>query len=79
VIDDERTQALLEHNAKVYIAARSKSKATAAIEELKQVTGREAIFLKLDLADLRQVKQAAEEFMRYAVFGEICSSANWFF
>lgn len=58
-------QALLSHNATVYMAARSESKASAAINELKSLTGKEAIFLKLDLANLKSVKAAAEEFIRY--------------
>jgi len=57
-------QALLAHNAKVYIAARSQAKAEEAIKELKEDTGKEAIFLKLDLSDLKAVKAAAEEFQR---------------
>ncbi|THU77863.1 hypothetical protein K435DRAFT_606119, partial [Dendrothele bispora CBS 962.96] len=39
-------------------------KAKAAIKDLKQKTDKEAIFLKLDLADLKSVKEAAEEYMR---------------
>jgi retinol dehydrogenase-12 len=46
----------------VYIAARNSEKADEAIADLKTVTGKEAIFLKLDLADLKAVKAAAEEF-----------------
>ena len=57
-------QALLAHNAKVYIAARSQGKAEEAIKELKEETGKEGIFLKLDLSDLKAVKAAAEEFHR---------------
>ena len=57
-------QALLTHNAKVYIAARSQKKAEEAIKELKEETGKEGIFLKLDLSDLKAVKAAAEEFHR---------------
>ena len=56
-------QALLAHGAKVYMAARNEAKALIAIEELKVETKREAIFLKLDLADLSSVKAAAREFM----------------
>jgi len=37
-------------------------KAQAAIEDLQAQTGKEAIFLKLDLADLKSVKAAALEF-----------------
>ena len=59
-------QALLEHNAKVYMASRSKEKADAAIKDLQQQTGKEAIFLELDLSNLASVRKAAEEFMRCA-------------
>jgi len=54
---------LLEHNAKVYLAARSKKNADAAIEDLKEKTGKEAIFLELDLSDIASVRKAAEEFL----------------
>jgi retinol dehydrogenase-12 len=57
------SKALLQHNATVYIATRSKSKAEEAIQELKSITSREAHFLQLDLSDLMSVKAAAEEFM----------------
>jgi retinol dehydrogenase-12 len=57
-------QALLEHNAKVYIAARNKTKTEEAIEDLRQQTGRQAVFLQLDLADMKAVKAAAEELLR---------------
>ena len=62
---DENSQALLQHNAKVYLAARNKSRADAAIADLKVATGREAIFLELDLASLASVRRAADDFMRY--------------
>ncbi|KIK55257.1 hypothetical protein GYMLUDRAFT_47986 [Collybiopsis luxurians FD-317 M1] len=55
---------LLKHNAKVYIAVRSQEKAEAAIEELKEKTGKEAIFLKLDLSDLTTIRQTVEEFLQ---------------
>lgn len=55
---------MLTHNAKVYIATRSQGNAQQAIAELKAQTGKDAIFLKLDLADLNSVKTAAEEFLR---------------
>ncbi|KAE9404178.1 NAD(P)-binding protein [Gymnopus androsaceus JB14] len=61
-IGKETVKALLTHNARVYIAARSKEKAEQAIQELSASTGKEALFLKLDLADLTSVKAAAEEF-----------------
>ncbi|KAG5652885.1 hypothetical protein H0H81_003248 [Sphagnurus paluster] len=57
-------QALLAQNAKVYIAGRSQEKVEAAIKDLKEQTGNEAIFLKVDLADLRSVKAGAEEFLK---------------
>jgi len=57
-------QSLLQHNAKVYIGARSQGKAEEAIKNLKELTGREALFLKLDLGDLKAVKAAAEDFLR---------------
>ena len=56
-------QALLQHNAKVYLAARSKAKAEVAIASLKTTTGKEAIFLQLDLASLASIRKAAEEFL----------------
>lgn len=59
---------LLSHNAKVYLAARSPSKANAAIAELKAETGKEAIFLQLDLSDILAVRRSAEEFLSYAQF-----------
>lgn len=58
-------QALLEHNAKVYLAARSQDKAEAAIRDLQQSTGKEAIFLQLDLSSLASVRNSAAEFLRY--------------
>jgi NAD(P)-dependent dehydrogenase (short-subunit alcohol dehydrogenase family) len=51
----------------VYVAARNQEKASAAIERLQSLTGKSAIFLKLDLADLKVVKAAAEEFLRYSI------------
>jgi len=59
----EVAKVLLAHNAKVYIAARSQEKTEAAIKDLKEQTGKEAIWLKLDLSDLNAVKAAAEEFL----------------
>ncbi|KIO26998.1 hypothetical protein M407DRAFT_73763 [Tulasnella calospora MUT 4182] len=47
----------------VYMASRSKSRAERAITDLKQETGKEAIFLELDLASLGKVTKAAKEFM----------------
>ncbi|KAF8965144.1 hypothetical protein BDZ97DRAFT_1918567 [Flammula alnicola] len=61
-VGKETTKALLAHNAKVYIAARNPDKAAQAISDLKKETGNAAIFLKLDLAGLKSIQAAAEEF-----------------
>ncbi|CAE6414999.1 unnamed protein product [Rhizoctonia solani] len=62
-IGKETCKALLNKNAKVYLAARSKSRADEAIEWLKSETnGKAPIFLELDLASLASVRKAAEEF-----------------
>ncbi|TCD68603.1 hypothetical protein EIP91_010394 [Steccherinum ochraceum] len=58
----EVIKALLNRNAKVYMAARSKGKAEEAIKELKEATGKDAHFLALDLSSLASVRRAAEEF-----------------
>jgi retinol dehydrogenase-12 len=54
---------LLSKNAKVYLAARSQSKAEDAIARLKAETGREALFLELDLGDLASVRACASTFL----------------
>jgi NAD(P)-dependent dehydrogenase (short-subunit alcohol dehydrogenase family) len=46
------------------MANRSTEKSEAAIKKLKDDTGKDAIFLKLDLASLEAVKAAAAEFNR---------------
>ncbi|KZT27891.1 NAD(P)-binding protein [Neolentinus lepideus HHB14362 ss-1] len=61
-IGKETAKALLLRNAKVYIAARSQEKSEQAIKDLEKETGKTAVFLKLDLADLPSIKAAAEEF-----------------
>ncbi|KZT40954.1 NAD(P)-binding protein [Sistotremastrum suecicum HHB10207 ss-3] len=58
----ETVKALLAKNAKVYMACRSQKKAEDAIARLKQETGKEAIFLELDLADMDSVRKSAAEF-----------------
>ncbi|KAF7303833.1 NAD(P)-binding protein [Mycena indigotica] len=63
-IGKETVKALLQHNAKVYMASRNPQKASQAIDELERVTGKRAIFLELDLSDLASVKSAAMEFQR---------------
>ena len=72
---------MLKHNAKVYLAARSQEKATEAIASLKEETGREAIFLQLDLASLASVKAAAQEFLTkepelHVLFCNACASRS---
>lgn len=59
----ETAKSLLLHNAKVYIGARSQTKAEQAIKKLRELTGKEALFLKLDLGDLKAVKSAANGFL----------------
>ncbi|KAJ7624061.1 hypothetical protein DFH06DRAFT_1230305 [Mycena polygramma] len=54
---------LLLKNAKVYLAARSPEKAAAAIKSLEAETKKLPIFLELDLADLKKVRQTAETFL----------------
>ena len=58
---------LLETNAKVYLAARSETRAKAAIAKLSIETGKEAIWLELDLASFQSIEKAAAEFHRYVV------------
>ncbi|KAJ3860028.1 NAD-binding protein [Lentinula novae-zelandiae] len=62
-VGKEIIHALLLHNAKVYMASRNVQQARMAIQELRAQTGKEALFLQLDLSSLREVKQAAEEFI----------------
>ena len=65
-------QQLLAHNATVYLAARSAQKANEAIAELKNETGKQAIFLQLDLSDLLAVRKSVQEFLSYVpCFGEL--------
>ncbi|KAJ7255678.1 NAD(P)-binding protein [Mycena rebaudengoi] len=54
---------LLLKNAKVYLAARSAEKGAEAIRRLEEETKRTAIFIQLDLADLRSVRKAADAFL----------------
>ncbi|KAJ7224221.1 hypothetical protein GGX14DRAFT_649010 [Mycena pura] len=62
-VGKETIRVLLNHNATVYMASRSEPKAEATIKELKELTGREAIFLKLDLGDLKSIKVSASKFL----------------
>ncbi|KAL6302935.1 NAD(P)-binding protein [Sparassis latifolia] len=62
-IGRETVKALLSHNAKVYMAGRNPEKMQLAIKELQEETGREALPMVVDLADLSSIKAAAEEFL----------------
>ncbi len=53
---------LLAKNAKVYVAGRSAAKVAAAVDALEHETGRRAVPLQLDLADLDSVKACAADF-----------------
>jgi retinol dehydrogenase-12 len=53
---------LLTKNAKVWITARDLSKGQATLQELKDATGKDANILVMNLANLKSVKEAAEEF-----------------
>lgn len=46
------------------MASRSREKAEVAIAELRNETGREAVFLELDLSSLASVRKAASDFLR---------------
>jgi NAD(P)-dependent dehydrogenase (short-subunit alcohol dehydrogenase family) len=58
----------------VYIAARNREKTDAAIQVLKDKTGKEAHFLQLDLSDLKSVRSAAAAFIEYVCLP--CHSIN---
>ncbi|OAX43195.1 NAD(P)-binding protein [Rhizopogon vinicolor AM-OR11-026] len=62
-IGKETAKALLAHGAKVYIAARNQASSEETVRQLKQETGNEAFFFKLDLGDLKAIKSSAEEFL----------------
>jgi len=61
-IGKETVKHLLSHNAKVYLASRSRDKAEVAIADLKAEIGKEAIFLALDLASLDGISRSVKEF-----------------
>ncbi|KAJ7021752.1 NAD(P)-binding protein [Mycena alexandri] len=64
----ETAKILLLHNAKMYLACRSRVKGEAAITALEAETGKHAILLPLDLARLDSIKAAAAEFQRQESF-----------
>ncbi|KAF8551042.1 NAD(P)-binding protein [Imleria badia] len=61
-IGKETARVLLTKNAKVWITARDLSKGQATLQELKDATGKDANILVMNLANLKSVKEAAEEF-----------------
>ncbi|KAI6032762.1 hypothetical protein F5J12DRAFT_796251 [Pisolithus orientalis] len=62
-IGKETARVLLTKNAKVWIGCRDVGKGEAAIKDLKDRTGREAHLLKLNLANLRSIKESAESLL----------------
>lgn len=73
----ETVKQLLLKNAKVYLAARSPEKAAAAIKRLEGETQKSAVFLQLDLADLRSVRRAAETFLSQESRLDILFNNGW--
>ncbi|MCJ1227333.1 hypothetical protein MMC12_003988 [Toensbergia leucococca] len=62
----ELVQILYQHNAKIYLAARSEEKSLRAIEGIKSRTPDskgQIMFLHLDLDDLTTIKKSAENFL----------------
>ncbi|KAI0027889.1 NAD(P)-binding protein [Vararia minispora EC-137] len=59
----ETCKQLLRHGAKVYMAARDENRAREAISVLRMKTGREPIFLPLNLTNMASVREAAEAFL----------------
>lgn len=65
-VGKELAQILYAHDAKVYVAARSKEKAGQVMEEIRTnfpSSKGELIYLHLDLEDLSTIKASAEEFL----------------
>lgn len=56
---------LVRRGAKVYMGARSETKANAAIERLKTagIGSGEVLYLELDLSDVTKAKASAETFL----------------
>jgi retinol dehydrogenase-12 len=59
----EIAKALLEHNAKVYLASRNAVRVQEAVERLEAETGNRAVPLIVELTKMASVKAAAEEFL----------------
>jgi retinol dehydrogenase-12 len=58
-------KALLYKKAKVYIASHSETRVKATIQELKELTGQEALFIELELSSLSSVRAAAQQFQQF--------------
>ncbi|OCH86004.1 hypothetical protein OBBRIDRAFT_814827 [Obba rivulosa] len=74
--------ALLQHNAKVYMASRSEKKVEVAIKNLKELTGKEALLLQLNLCNVAAIKRSTQEFRRSAAFSLVLLSVglrHWYF
>ncbi|EGN94781.1 hypothetical protein SERLA73DRAFT_96138 [Serpula lacrymans var. lacrymans S7.3] len=63
-IGKETARTLLTKNAKVYLGSRDKKKGEGAINELKELTGREAHLFQINLASLKDIKASVEEFLK---------------
>ncbi|KZP08215.1 NAD(P)-binding protein [Athelia psychrophila] len=76
----ETCKILAQHGAKVYMAARSESRAKAAIERLHAeglgTNAGEVIWLELDLASPRQTKEAAEYILSHEQRLDILSTSS---
>ncbi|KAK0480579.1 hypothetical protein IW261DRAFT_1684451 [Armillaria novae-zelandiae] len=59
----EVVKELLIHDAQVYLAAWNPEKTEGVIKELTEATGKTAVFLGLDLGDLKSVKATTEGFL----------------
>ncbi|KIJ61747.1 hypothetical protein HYDPIDRAFT_159026 [Hydnomerulius pinastri MD-312] len=62
-IGKETARVLLTKNAKVWVTARDNSKGEATLKELKESTGKEGHLLLLNLANLKNIKASADEFL----------------
>lgn len=58
---------LLDHGAKVYMAARNPERLDESIKLLEKETGKRAIPLIIDLNSLVSVRAAANEFLGYVL------------
>lgn len=74
-------QALLQHNARVYIACRSETKANEITAKLTdECEGKLALYHPLDLADLSAIKASAQSFLRFVLLthSNLCPHSDLF-